>query len=147
MDCLSIQATAASKVGDHPTTQNKGTILIVDDDANILFIRSNFFQRKGFAVLTASNSLEAIQQFNKLPHLVIMDLDLPGDLNGLEIAKQMKKLHPEVPIILSSGDLTEFENEVNIAMNNRIINAVVPKRGDDFDALLTQAQELLNPKT
>lgn len=90
--------------------QNLHTILIIDDDKNIRDLFKINLERLGYQVILASNSNDALQHFNepldnKKPiDIVIIDLSLPGDLNGKDIAIEIKKLSPKVRTIVSSGN-------------------------------------------
>lgn len=75
-------------------------ILCVDDDPKILFVRRLLLSFAGYAVLTAS-SVEAAQGLFDCNHvdLVITDHLLP-DGTGAELMLRMKRVRPEVPVVL-----------------------------------------------
>lgn len=79
------------------------TILCVDDDAEILEILKEFFTREGFHVVTASNGVEALFQVQRcLPQAMIIDLFMPR-LGGLGALDRIRRLDPEIVIVLISG--------------------------------------------
>jgi two-component system chemotaxis response regulator CheY len=80
------------------------TILIADDS---LFIREalcKFFEQQDFSVCgEAENGKEAIDKAQKLhPDLILLDLSMPV-MNGLEATRVLKRMMPEVPVILYSA--------------------------------------------
>jgi DNA-binding response OmpR family regulator len=82
------------------------TILFVDDEPSILQVRQLIFESDGYAVLTAESGEEAlaILAANRVD-VIVLDYLMPG-LNGEETAIRIRKLHGDVPIVLSSGCLT-----------------------------------------
>ena len=78
-------------------------ILCVDDEPNILMLRQIVLSIAGYKVLAATNGESAMRLFT-LDHvdLVITDQLLPG-LTGSQLASQMKRLKPEVPVIVYTG--------------------------------------------
>jgi CheY-like chemotaxis protein len=85
-----------------------GTILCIDDDAMKLLLRKTLLQSVGYSVITASTGLDALTLFQQWPvAAVVVDFQMP-EMNGAEVAAEMKRLRPEVPIIMLSAhaDLT-----------------------------------------
>ena len=86
----------------------KGTIVVVDDEANIADLVGLYLEREGFRVLkaaTGDGGLEAFRQHR--PRLVVLDVGLP-DLDGLEVCKRIRRTS-QVPIIF----LTARDGEVD----------------------------------
>jgi CheY-like chemotaxis protein len=82
---------------------NTRVILCVDDNAAALSLRCLVLIRAGYDVLTASDSAAALELFRCIQvDLVITDYWLPG-LTGTELAAEMKRLKPEIPVVLFSG--------------------------------------------
>jgi CheY-like chemotaxis protein len=81
----------------------KTVILCVDDEKNPLTLRKLVLERAGYLVLTASSAEEAMRLLavNQVD-LVVSDYLMPGVV-GTELAKQIKKKHPQIPFILLSG--------------------------------------------
>ena len=71
------------------------TILLVDDEQDILEIVSYNLEHEGYKVITASNGKEAILKAKKsLPHLIIMDVMMP-EMDGMEACEHIRKI-PEL---------------------------------------------------
>jgi DNA-binding response OmpR family regulator len=82
------------------------TILITDDDPDLLFTLRSHLEADGYRVLAAPNGQTALTMAEKaLPHLAIVDLVMPV-MDGFELARRLKKLG-DVPIIM----LTALDDE------------------------------------
>lgn len=78
-------------------------ILVVDDEEDILQILEIGLNNKGFDVLTAMNSQEAIKiSLGEQIQYALLDIRLP-DSNGIELSVEIKKNNPGVVIILMTG--------------------------------------------
>jgi PAS domain S-box-containing protein len=89
--------------------QGSETILLVDDEEPIRTLGSNFLSQFGYLVITANSGEKALEIFRDTPlifDLVIMDLGMPG-MGGKKCLEQLKKLDPELKVVISSGYLLE----------------------------------------
>jgi len=88
-------------------------ILIVDDHEIMRRgIRSVLESRDDIEVFEAENGKVAIDKTNEIqPHLVILDVSMPV-LDGFSAAREIKKVFPQIPIIIFSLDRTETFAEV-----------------------------------
>jgi DNA-binding NarL/FixJ family response regulator len=95
------------------------TILIVDDNAYIRQALCDLFKREAdFEVCgEAENGKEAIAKARELhPDLIVLDLSMPA-MNGLDAARELKRLMPPVPLLMYSafGDRLEQARLVGIS--------------------------------
>jgi CheY-like chemotaxis protein len=79
------------------------TVLCIDDNQDLLECEKTFLESFGYTVLTAASGgkeleLASIHSFD----VVIVDYFMP-EMNGQEVAIEMRKLRPQVPIIMLSG--------------------------------------------
>jgi DNA-binding NtrC family response regulator len=84
--------------------RKKFNILVVDDDPSLL--ETNFFilEDNGYQTATATSGEEAIEALgSRCFDLVITDLNM-GQANGIEVLKKAKELHPETPVIITTGN-------------------------------------------
>jgi CheY-like chemotaxis protein len=89
----------------------RSTVLCVEDDEPQLQLRKLLLESGGFRVLTAQSGRQALDIFRNQPvDAVILDYFMPG-MNGLTIAREMKRLNPAVPIIIFSA-YTSLPGEV-----------------------------------
>ena len=88
-------------------------ILVVDDERPISDIIKFNLTKEGYEVVTAFDGREALEQFEaKKPDLVILDLMLP-ELDGLEVAKEIRKTS-HTPIIMLSAKDSEFDKVIGL---------------------------------
>jgi len=86
-------------------------ILLVDDDAGQLKSLAQMLERLGYKITTRSSGRTAAAAFKKDPEafdLVITDQTMPGT-SGIELARDLVKVRPDIPIILNTG----FSEKVN----------------------------------
>ncbi|SHK14620.1 response regulator [Tepidibacter formicigenes] len=89
-------------------TENRGNILIVDDDINLLYLLENVFKEDGYNVITSSSpdNVMSILKQEKID-LAILDVIMP-EKNGFEVLKQIKEEKINVPIIfLTAKNITK----------------------------------------
>ncbi|MBF0549187.1 MAG: response regulator [Deltaproteobacteria bacterium] len=80
-------------------------ILLIDDEVSLVEMGSRMLQRLGYQVTRRTSSLEALELFRSQPDrfdLVITDQTMP-QMTGLDLAKELLKIRPEIPIILCTG--------------------------------------------
>ena len=83
----------------------KETILLVDDEEMILDLGRQILTMRGYHVLTARDGREATAMFLERKEeiaLVLLDLTMPH-MSGLEVLEQIRKIDPQVKVVLSSG--------------------------------------------
>src|SRR5712664_1116804 len=80
-------------------------ILIVDDEADIRDLVAGILDDEGFTTRTARDSDSALAEIaNRRPHLVFLDIWLQGSkLDGLQLLEQVKREHPDLPVVMISG--------------------------------------------
>src|SRR5688500_8205403 len=87
------------------------TVLVVDDEANILEALQKVLSKEGFEVLTAGNGRQALEILRRQPvRVMITDLRMPG-MTGDDLLKAAKAITPEVEIIVMTAYGT-IENAV-----------------------------------
>ena len=86
----------------------KETILVVDDEANIIELAKMYLQNEGYVVESARDGREALTKINSLqPALVVLDLMLP-EVDGWEVCRKVRA-DSDVPIIM----LTARDDDVD----------------------------------
>jgi len=117
------------------------SVLIVDDSPAIRKVICQLFTREGdFEVCgEAENGQEAIEMAQQLkPALIVTDLSMPV-MNGLVATRILRKMMPDVPIILYSAHIDSFVEKEALAAG---ASAVVPK-SDVVALLIARSRQLL----
>ena len=88
-------------MSNHPVRK---TILCIDDDNSVLGYQRALLERRGFTVLTAASARQGLQiAVACAVAAVIVDYHMP-DMNGHELATEIKRLRPHIPIVMVSSD-------------------------------------------
>ena len=98
-----------------PVPTGTERILIVDDEAALVDIWKKYLELLGYVVATKTSCLEALELFRVHPDyfdLVITDYTMPH-MNGLDLAREMKRIQPAILIIICSGWKERISNEKN----------------------------------
>ncbi len=89
------------------------TVLVVDDEPQIVKILSGYLEKGGFRVVTASDSQQAIAQHKReKPDLVLLDLNLPGP-DGLEVAQRIRAA-ANTPLIMVTARVEEADRLIGL---------------------------------
>ena len=80
----------------------RDTILIVDDDPNILYAMRIVFEKEGYGVVEAEGGEKGLQVFNReRPDLVFLDVTMP-DMCGLDVLRSIRE-HSDIPVVVITG--------------------------------------------
>lgn len=80
------------------------TVLIVDDEPLIRMTLADCLADEGYAVLEASNVLEAVAVLGRHEiHALITDVDMPGALNGFDLVRLVASYGAGIAVIVTSG--------------------------------------------
>jgi DNA-binding response OmpR family regulator len=82
------------------------TVLVVDDEPMVRELETQVLRVEGYKVLAAECAAEALRLAGETRtiHLLITDLAIP-DLDGLELTRRFRALHPAAPVLMVSGSL------------------------------------------
>lgn len=90
----------------------KKTILCVDDNEQVLSVRSFLLETRGYRVISRTNPQEALELIsNAVPgsiDLLLCDLVMPG-MDGNELVRRAKHLHPTLPAMIVSGAVATYD--------------------------------------
>jgi len=80
-----------------------GSVLVVDDDPDVLQFTSLLLQKHGYSAVPCSSSAEAMDVLkDKKVDVVLTDIVMP-EISGIELLEKMRNLYPETPVILMTG--------------------------------------------
>jgi DNA-binding NtrC family response regulator len=84
-----------------------GTLLVVDDDRDIRLIIRDAAEDKGYEVIEAEDGASALAQYDgHLPDLSVIDVGLPGELDGVELCQRFHERNDKHPVLIISGQAT-----------------------------------------
>ncbi|MCV0430426.1 response regulator [Nitrosopumilus sp.] len=115
-----------------------GTVLVVEDDMDLIGIYKEILELHAFDVETAMNGEEGVQKFiEHKPSLVIMDGDMPI-LDGYQAFKQIKSIDANANVVIVTG-FSEFEPKSQEAIKEGLIKVISKPLG--VDELLALAKK------
>jgi len=90
------------------------TILCIDDDDGMLRYQKALFERRGYKVLTAASARQGLRIAAVCAvAAVVVDYHMP-EMNGHEVAIEIKRLKPQIPIVMVSSDDAIPEPALNV---------------------------------
>lgn len=111
-------ASSGTEVGMIGHANRTEKLLVVEDDPDVQALLEQLLKEDGHLVMSASDGATALELITKgliKPDVVLTDFNLPGTLNGLQVAAQLREmLHDALPIIILTGDIsTETLREIS----------------------------------
>ena len=93
------------------------TILLVDDEKDIIDMLKYNLEKEGYKVLAARDGKKALEQAKQLPDLVLLDVMMP-EMDGWEVCKQLKRdaKTAAIPIIFLTAKGTEFDEVLGLEL-------------------------------
>ncbi|MBW1608105.1 MAG: response regulator [Deltaproteobacteria bacterium] len=120
------------------------TILLVDDEEDVLEMMHLMLERLGYRVFSKTSSIEALEEFHREPEkfdLVITDQTMPK-MTGMELIQKLMHIRSDIPIILCTG----FNEKITEDNTKRLgIDALISKPVRVKEVALT-IREVLNRK-
>ena len=114
------------------------TILIVDDEANLLEVLAVALENMGYGTVTAETAEEALAVLEEREvHLVLSDLRLPG-LSGRELMEKVKAANPDLPVVIMTAYASRKE-AVEIIKEGAFDYTVKPFELDALEATIASA--------
>jgi two-component system response regulator CpxR len=118
------------------------TILCVEDNEQVLSVRKFLLETRGYRVLAVNNAADALDHLQQaLPgsiDLLLSDLIMP-QMDGNELVRRAKQLHPFLPTLLVSGTVSSFDRAASA-------DAFLPKGGCSAAELLDRIRILVARK-
>ena len=118
-------------------------ILVIDDDATIQLVFSQFLTSLGYEITQAENGKKGMSMIQETrPDLVITDIMMP-EMDGLEILMQLRSNHDSVPVIAISGGMRSLP--VNFLQQAKLFGArYVFEKPVPLEVLRNAVTELLD---
>jgi CheY-like chemotaxis protein len=82
------------------------TILVIDDDAAACRVLEEFVIRLGYTAATAKTAVTGLAAVQRMPgpDAVLLDLAISGELNSLDVLRWIKRVRPDVPVVMVTAD-------------------------------------------
>jgi two-component system alkaline phosphatase synthesis response regulator PhoP len=93
------------------------TILIVDDERDIVDLLKYNLQKEGYRTLTASNGKQALERADKKPDLILLDVMMP-EYDGWEVLRRLRKKSgtAQIPVIFLTAKDSETDEVVGLEL-------------------------------
>jgi len=110
---LKAEEVPLSKAKKSPITDNKSTVLLVDDNVELLEMTEEILLSENYRVLKASGGQAALDIINSRKHfdLLFSDIAMPGRINGIKLAEYTKQHRPGCEILLTTGYTNEYAGQ------------------------------------
>jgi CheY-like chemotaxis protein len=117
------------------------TVLCIDDEQTALQLRQNLLESAGYRVLAAKSGKQGIGAFKtQAVQAVVLDYWM-ADMNGMQVAREIRKLNPAVPIIILSAYGELLDESLGVA------DIWIRKGEEDPQYLLARLEELLKSRS
>ncbi|MCA1415858.1 response regulator [Bradyrhizobium sp. NBAIM20] len=122
-----------------PKKSNQGQILLVEDDNEVAALVSEMLGQLGYEVTRASSAAAALGALadGRQIDLIFSDIMMPGGMNGVELAREVRTRRSDIPILLTSG---YAEASVHEAESAGIAILAKPYHIDELAAALAAAK-------
>ena len=94
----------------------QGTVVVVEDDSNIADLVDMYLRREGFRVIQAGTGeagLAAIER--ERPRMAILDIGLPGGIDGMEVCQQLRARH-SLPVLMLTARDSELDRVLGLEL-------------------------------
>ena len=87
------------------SASDRGRILVVEDDEEVLAVTSEGLRELGYEVVTSGNAARALEILagDQRVDLLFSDVIMPGGINGAQLAVRARHLRPDLKVLLTSG--------------------------------------------
>ena len=139
-----LDGAAAPHDTDGDGKRGAGTILLVEDEDQVLEALKMKIEDFGYSVVAAANGAAALDQYRSGTHidLLLTDLVMPGGINGFEVAQAIQRDRPAMPVIYMTGHTDQKAQESGVPEN-----AIVLRKPFQSAKLLEIMQECLRHRT
>jgi CheY-like chemotaxis protein len=98
----------SAPLSEERETASKRVVLVVEDEILIRALTAEHLRDIGFNVIEAANAAEAVTVFSSRTNIdvVFTDINMPGEMDGLMLARWIDEHHPGISVLLTSGLVT-----------------------------------------
>jgi len=118
-----------------PVPFAKPLILCIEDDPIYLMLRKKVLEKAGYNVIGVTTMGDALKVLREAPVCATIADHMLQGISGTDLAKKMKKIKPDVPIVLFSGTVPERLQNIDVYLNKgeplaeflKIVHSVVER--------------------
>jgi len=118
----------------------RGTVLVVDDEVDLLEVAVTYLEEMGFTALPAVDGPSALEIVARTPELdlLLTDVVMPGGMNGVALAHHIRQQRPNVTVVYASGfPSNALAERCQLQIDGPLVNK--PYRKDQLTAAVHQA--------
>jgi CheY-like chemotaxis protein len=122
-------------------TEEAVLVLVVEDDTAIQGLVAEGLSDGGFELVIAQTGEEALRLFreHRSPYrALVTDINLGTGINGWEVARQIREINPDLPIVYMTGDSVEAWNSKSVPESVLLQKPFAPAQ------MVTAVSQLLN---
>ena len=118
--------------------ERRGHVLLVEDDREVSALTRELLASLGFSVTHVSGAEAALGALANSRHIdmVLSDIMMPGGVSGVQLAREIRRRHPEVPILLTTGFVESAagirDGEFNLLLKPYSLEALAEALGVDL---------------
>jgi CheY-like chemotaxis protein len=87
-----------------PEKSGSGTVLLVEDNPEVASVSANLLEQLGYTVRRVADADAALREIERDDvDLVFSDIVMPGRIDGLNLARRLREIRPDMPILLATG--------------------------------------------
>jgi PAS domain S-box-containing protein len=103
----------ATDASDHLLAAGGETILVVEDNDDVREVAVSLLEQLGYRTAAVESAPSALARLGagQCPDLIFTDVVLPGEMDGLALARTAKERHPDIPTVLTTGYAKIFETD------------------------------------
>lgn len=139
---LEEEAVAPSDAAPSPKGGTE-TVLVVEDNATLRNMSAMMLEQLGYRALKAPNATAALEIIESgcVFDVLMTDVIMPGGVNGVELARRVRAMYPDLTIVLASGDYENLESIQGMCSElNDIYFLPKPFSIHDIDAIIHQSR-------
>ncbi len=99
--------------GDQRLAAGEETLLVVEDNEDVRAVAVSLLDQLGYRTVAVESASAALARLaaDELPDLIFTDVVLPGEMDGLALARTVKERYPDIPTVLTTGYAKIFDSD------------------------------------
>jgi CheY-like chemotaxis protein len=121
--------------------QQTGKVLVVDDEVDLLDIAKSYLEDMGYQAYGAEDGMSALRVLARHGDidLIVTDIVMPGGMNGVELARKVREVRPDIRVVYSSGFPADALEGRSVPVDGLLLRK--PYQRADFETAIRMALE------